>query len=63
MGGVVASILVKEGQSVNEGEKIMELEAMKMKMPVIANRSGKVSKILVNVGDAVSAGQALLTIA
>ncbi len=63
MGGVVASVLVKEGQSVNEGEKIMELEAMKMKMPVIANRSGKVSKILVNVGDAVSAGQALLTIA
>ena len=63
MGGVVASILVKEGQSVNEGDKIMELEAMKMKMPVIANRSGKVSKILVNVGDAVSAGQTLLIIA
>lgn len=63
MGGVVASILVKEGQSINEGDKILELEAMKMKMPVIANRSGKVSKILVNVGDAVSAGQTLLTIA
>ena len=28
MGGVVAGILVKEGQSVSEGEKIAELEAM-----------------------------------
>ncbi|WP_263770611.1 biotin/lipoyl-containing protein [Propionivibrio soli] len=62
MGGVVAGIFVKEGQSVNEGEKILELEAMKMKVPVIATASGKVSRILVAVGDAVTAGQPLLTI-
>lgn len=63
MSGVVASILVKQGQSVNEGDRIMELEAMKMKVPVIANRSGSVSRILINVGDGVEKGQALITLA
>ena len=63
MGGVVASIFVKEGQSVAEGERILELEAMKMKVPVMASRSGKVSRLLVTVGEAVQGGQSLLTIA
>ncbi len=63
MSGVVAGILVKQGQSVNEGDRIMELEAMKMKVPVIANRSGSVSRILVNIGDGVEKGQALVTLA
>lgn len=63
MSGVVASIFVKQGQSVNEGDRIMELEAMKMKVPVIANRSGSVSHILINVGDGVEKGQALATLA
>jgi biotin carboxyl carrier protein len=63
MGGVVASIAVKQGQSVNEGDVIVELEAMKMKVPVVADRSGKVSRILVAVGDGVESGQVLLTIA
>ena len=62
MGGVIASLLVKEGATVAEGDKIIELEAMKMKMPVIATRSGKVSRILVAVGDSVVGGQVLLVI-
>ena len=63
MGGVVASIAVKEGQAVSQGDRIAELEAMKMKVPVMASRSGQVSKVCVAVGDAVEAGQVLLTIA
>jgi biotin carboxyl carrier protein len=62
MGGVVASILVKEGQEVKEGDRVVELEAMKMKIPVVASVSGKVSRILVAVGDPVAAGQPLVTI-
>ena len=62
MGGVVTQILVKQGQSVAEGDKIAELEAMKMKVPVTATCSGTVSAIHVAVGDAVEGGQALLTI-
>ena len=63
MGGIVASILVKQGQAVNEGDTIVELEAMKMKVPVIANASGTVSSIAVSVGDAVERGQMLLSLA
>ena len=39
MGGVVVYIHVKQGQSVNEGDVVVELEARKMKVPVVANRS------------------------
>lgn len=63
MGGVVAHIHIKVGDSVNEGDKIFELEAMKMKVPVIATRSGKVTQILVAIGDGVENGQALATLA
>ena len=63
MGGVVAAILVKDGQAVTEGERIVEIEAMKMKVPVMATRGGQVAKIRVAVGDAVETGQVLLTIA
>ena len=62
MGGVIVQIYAKEGQSVNEGDRIMELEAMKMKVPVIADRTGPVSRLLVAVGDAVVSGQPLATI-
>ena len=63
MGGVVASIAVKEGQAVNPGDRIAELEAMKMKVPVMATFSGKVTRIAVAVGDAVESGQVLVVIA
>jgi biotin carboxyl carrier protein len=63
MGGVVADILVKEGQEVKEGDHVVQLEAMKMKIPVVASVSGKVSRIHVAVGDPVTAGQPLVTIA
>ena len=62
MGGVVASIAVKEGQAVNPGDRIAELEAMKMKVPVMATCSGKVSRIAVAVGDAGESGQVLVVI-
>ena len=62
MGGVVASIAVKEGQAVNPGDRIAELEAMKMKVPVMASCSGKVTRIAVAVGDAVESGQVLVVI-
>ena len=63
MGGVVASIAVKEGQVVNQGDRIAELEAMKMKVPVMAGCSGKVTRIAVAVGDAVESGQVLVVVA
>jgi biotin carboxyl carrier protein len=63
LSGVVMLIDVKVGQTVKQGDRLMLLEAMKMKTPVIASRSGQVTQILIKVGDAVEGGQPLLTIA
>jgi biotin carboxyl carrier protein len=62
LAGVVVSIEVTPGQSVNEGDKVITLEAMKMKTAVISHHTGQVKTIAVKVGDAVEAGQVLLTI-
>ena len=62
LGGVVQTIHVNVGQAVNEGDKLVSLEAMKMVTYVVARRGGKVISIAVKPGDPVDAGQALLTI-
>ena len=61
MGGAIATILVKQGQSVSKGDKVIELEAMKMKVPVMATESGQITGILVAEGDPVEIGQVLIT--
>ena len=62
LGGVVQEIHVSVGQVVNEGDKLVSLEAMKMITPIMAKRGGTVSSIAVKAGDPVDAGQVLLTI-
>ena len=62
LGGVVQAIHVNIGQVVNEGEKLVSLEAMKMVTHVVARRGGSVTSIAVKPGDPVDAGQVLLTI-
>jgi biotin carboxyl carrier protein len=62
LGGVVQTIHVSVGQIVNEGDKVVSLEAMKMVTHVVARRGGKVISIAVKSGDPVDAGQTLLTI-
>lgn len=62
LGGVVIEINVKVGDAVKAGDKIMTIEAMKMKTAVSAHRDGTVSTLPVKVGDAVDAGQVLLSI-
>ena len=62
MGGSIAKVLVKQGQSVSKGDKVVELEAMKIKIPVVATESGAVTSIQVAEGDPVEIGQVLITI-
>lgn len=63
LGGVIKEILVKVGDPVKAGDKVLVIEAMKMKTTVTAHKDGKVVAIAVNVNDAVEAGQVLLSIA
>ncbi|MDJ0972232.1 MAG: acetyl-CoA carboxylase biotin carboxyl carrier protein subunit [Kiloniellales bacterium] len=62
LAGVVVSIDVEAGAQVEAETRVATLEAMKTKTMVKAGRSGKVSAIAVGAGEAVEAGQTLLTI-
>ena len=62
MGGVVVEVDVTVGQTVAAGDRLLVLEAMKMKTPVTASRAGQVTRVLVKPGDAVEGGQPLVTI-
>jgi pyruvate carboxylase subunit B len=59
--GNVWKITKSVGDSVNEGDTIMILEAMKMEIDVVATRAGTIRSIEVNTNDAVSDGQLLAT--
>ncbi|MDD2763698.1 MAG: biotin/lipoyl-binding protein [Opitutaceae bacterium] len=63
LSGKVASVDVKPGQQVTEGQQVMTLEAMKMNTYVYAPRTGTVSTVHVNPGDAVEEGVVLMAIA
>ncbi len=62
MAGKILKILVKEGDRVNRGDKVVVLESMKMATDILAPRDGVVEKILVKEGDHVEAEQPLLSI-
>ena len=62
MPGKVLKINVSEGDSVNEGDTVLILEAMKMENEIIANTSGRVKKISVSVNDMVETDDTLLVI-
>jgi len=59
--GNVWKILKAAGDSVNEGEQIMILEAMKMEIDIVAEKAGVIKSIDVNTNDAVVDGQLLAT--
>jgi len=63
LSGTVWKILVSPNQSVNEGDTLLILEAMKMETEIKATHSGSVFSVNVKEGDSVSVGQALLTLA
>ena len=60
--GVVNDILVKIGDTVNVGQTVLILEAMKMENNINAIKSGKVTAIKVNKGDSVLEGTELIII-
>ena len=62
LAGNVFEIKVAEGQSVNKGDVIMIVEAMKMETEVRTPTSGTVSSILVKKGDAVQVGETLMLV-
>jgi oxaloacetate decarboxylase (Na+ extruding) subunit alpha len=62
LAGNIFKLLVRQGDQVNEGDVVMIMEAMKMETEVRSLHAGVVSTINVNEGDAVQAGQAVITL-
>ncbi|MEQ9544614.1 MAG: acetyl/propionyl/methylcrotonyl-CoA carboxylase subunit alpha [Marinobacter sp.] len=63
MDGAIIDVLVKPGQTVQQGDTLVILEAMKMEHPVKADRDGVVDEVLVSNGDQVKRSQMLVNIA
>jgi len=60
--GKIISIDVKVGDSVQEGDTICVIEAMKMENPIMAPVAGKISDIKVKVGEVVSTAKTIALI-
>ena len=60
--GVVVSIAVKEGDQINKGQTILELENEKAVAAIPSSAAGKVTRIAVKAGDRISAGAVILTL-
>jgi biotin carboxyl carrier protein len=62
MPGRVVTVLVAEGEEVEEGQGVIVLEAMKMENELKAPKAGQVTGVRVEEGDSTEAGQALVVI-
>ncbi len=60
MPGMVLNILVKEGDTVNKGDALIVLEAMKMENILKSPCDGTIKKIAINKGTAVEKNQILI---
>ena len=62
MQGTVVKIAVNDGDLVEKGDLLFVLEAMKMEQPLTAHKSGKISGIIVEIGETVASGTTLCEI-
>jgi biotin carboxyl carrier protein len=62
MPGKVVRLLVKAGDTVEAGQGLFVVEAMKMQNEIRSPKSGKVERVLVAEGQAVNAGEVLCVV-
>ena len=62
MPGLIMKVLVKVGDTVTAGQKVMTMEAMKMENDINSGTAGTVKAVLVKEGDNVKEHQPLVTI-
>jgi biotin carboxyl carrier protein len=60
MPGLVLEVSVTDGQPINEGDRILILEAMKMENSILIHVNATIKKVLVKAGQAVEKGQVLV---
>jgi acetyl-CoA carboxylase biotin carboxyl carrier protein len=62
MGGKVLDVKVKPGDSVNEDDEVIIIEAMKMELPIVATGSGTVKEVKCKMGDTIEADAVLVVL-
>ncbi|MCP5380854.1 MAG: pyruvate carboxylase [Kordiimonadaceae bacterium] len=60
--GMISNIAVQAGQKVTKGDLLLSIEAMKMETTLHAEKDGRISELLVGVGDQVDAKDLLIII-
>ena len=63
LAGNIFKVKVKPGQTVNQGDVVIIMEAMKMETEMRAAHTGTVAEVLVAEGDSVATGDALIALA
>jgi acetyl-CoA/propionyl-CoA carboxylase biotin carboxyl carrier protein len=58
----VWKVLVKQGDTVEEGQLLVIIEAMKMENEITAHKAGTISELPISEGAAVQAGAPIATI-
>jgi biotin carboxyl carrier protein len=62
MPGLIVTVPVSEGQTVDKGDILVVLESMKMQNQLKSPRPGKVSRVQVKPGDRVEQRDTLLSV-
>lgn len=62
MNGKVIDVKIQVGQTVEEDDELVIIEAMKMELPVVATASGSVKEIKAKVGDSMQVGDVLVVV-
>lgn len=60
MPGIILSILIKDGQSVKEGDTLLILEAMKMENTIISPKDAIIKSVTIKSGETVEKGQLMI---
>jgi acetyl-CoA carboxylase biotin carboxyl carrier protein len=62
MNGKVIAVRVEAGQSVQEDDEVIIIEAMKMELPVVAPEAGTVKEIVAKEGESYQVGDVLVVL-
>ena len=62
MQGTIVKILVEVGDTVEAGDPICVLEAMKMENSIAAEKAGTVTEVRISVGDSVGGGDVVAVV-
>lgn len=62
MAGTILDVRVSVGQSVNAGDIVCILEAMKLENEVVSDKAGVVKQVAVSKGDSVQNGQLIVVL-